>query len=55
MQAELEALEANQTWIHTTLPNNKRAIDSKWVYRAKYRQNGEIDRFKARLVAKGYN
>lgn len=54
MQSELEALEANNTWLLTSLPAGKKAIGSKWVYRVKYKQDGTVDRFKAHLVAKGY-
>lgn len=54
MKSEIEALEANNTWVLTKLPKRSKAIDSKWVYKIKYKPNGEIKRFKARLVAKGY-
>ncbi|KAJ0860142.1 putative RNA-directed DNA polymerase [Helianthus annuus] len=54
MKREIQALEANETWTLKELPEGKRAIDSKWVYKIKYKPNGEIERYKARLVAKGF-
>nr|KAJ0199984.1 hypothetical protein LSAT_V11C600314220 [Lactuca sativa] len=54
MQQEICALENNGTWTLTELPKGKRAIDSKWVYKIKYKPTGEVERFKARLVAKGF-
>lgn len=54
MQKEIKALEKNGTWSLENLPKGKRAIDSKWVYKIKYKPNGEVERYKARLVAKGF-
>nr|KAJ0198242.1 hypothetical protein LSAT_V11C700347490 [Lactuca sativa] len=54
MQDEIKALEQNDTWSLENLPEGKHAIDSKWVYKIKYKPNGDIERYKARLVAKGF-
>ncbi|GKC35294.1 putative RNA-directed DNA polymerase [Tanacetum coccineum] len=55
MNNEMEALNSNKTCIITNLPPNTKAIGCKWVYKIKYKSNGEIERYKARLVAKGYS
>nr|KAJ0215676.1 hypothetical protein LSAT_V11C300142910 [Lactuca sativa] len=54
MKKEIQALEQNDTWTLETLPKGKRAIDKKWVYKIKYKPNGDVERYKARLVAKGF-
>lgn len=55
MQLEIKALEDNKTWEIIDLPKGKNTIGSKWVYKIKFKANGEVERFKTRLVAKGYN
>ncbi|KAL0335651.1 UNVERIFIED_CONTAM: Retrovirus-related Pol polyprotein from transposon RE2 [Sesamum radiatum] len=55
MHEEIQALEHNKTWRMTPLPDGKKAIGCKWVYKLKLKADGNVDRYKARLVAKGYN
>ncbi|XP_073022626.1 uncharacterized protein [Primulina eburnea] len=54
MATELEALERNGTWSVVSLPLGKTAVGCRWVYKAKFRADGSLERYKARLVAKGY-
>jgi hypothetical protein len=55
LKAEIDALEANNTWKLVALPPGKRAIDCKWVYKVKLKADGSLERYKAQLVTKEYN
>ncbi len=54
MIEEYNALTANNTFSLSSLPPNKKPLDSKWVYRIKFDETGKPIRFKARLVVKGF-
>jgi Reverse transcriptase (RNA-dependent DNA polymerase) len=54
MNDELNALKRNQTWDLVRLPNGKRTVGCRWIYKIKYKSDGTLERYKARLVAKGY-
>ncbi|GKA50903.1 ribonuclease H-like domain-containing protein, partial [Tanacetum coccineum] len=53
MNQEMDALLRNGTWEMVQLPEGRKAIGSKWIYKIKFRSSDEIDRYKARLVAQG--
>lgn len=55
MKEELESIEANETWELTYLPSGRSAIGSKWVFKIKQDENGNVVRRKARLVAQGFS
>ncbi|GJS56836.1 retrovirus-related pol polyprotein from transposon TNT 1-94 [Tanacetum coccineum] len=54
MQEELLQFQLQKVWTLVNLPNGKRAIGTKWVFRNKKDERGIVVRNKARLVAQGY-
>ena len=54
MEAELQSIEENNTWMLSDLPKNHQAIGLKWVFKLKRDPDGSIVKYKARLVAKAY-
>ena len=54
MKEEIEQIEKNKTWSLVPRPKDKNVIGTKWIFRNKQNENGEVTRNKARLVCKGY-
>jgi hypothetical protein len=54
MDEELDQIEKNETWELVPRPKNKNVIGTKWVFRNKLNEDGQVTRNKARLVCKGY-
>lgn len=55
MRQEMKSLGDNKTWELVELPNGRKAIDCKWIYRMKDGPTDDAEKiFKARLVAKGF-
>ena len=54
MDEELKSIEVNNTWSLVELPQDKKEIDVKWVYKVKLNPKGELTRHKTGLVAKGF-
>ncbi|GJW13755.1 putative ribonuclease H-like domain-containing protein, partial [Tanacetum coccineum] len=51
---ELLQFKLQEVWTLVDLPNGKKAIGSKWVFKNKKDEKGIVIRNKARLVAQGY-
>jgi hypothetical protein len=54
MNEELDQIEKNDTWELVPSPLDKNVIGSKWVYKNKMKEQGNIVRNKDRLVCKGH-
>ena len=52
---EYSALMDNQIWSLVELPKEQNVVGFKWVFRVKYDDKGEVNRFKGRLVAQGFS
>jgi hypothetical protein len=55
MHKELENFKRNQVWILVDPPRDVNVIETKWVFKNKQREDGEVVRNKAHLVAHGYS
>ena len=53
-EEEMESLRKRDTWDLVTLPDGKRRIGSKWVFKKKKNASGRVENFNSQLVAKGY-
>ena len=55
MVEEMEALDKNEAWDLIELPDGRKPIGSKWVFKKKLNAEGKVEKYKVRLVAKGYS
>jgi hypothetical protein len=54
MSEELDQSKKNETWELVPRSKNKNVIDTKWVFRNKLNEYGQVTRNKARFICKGY-
>ena len=55
MNQEIEQIEKKKTWTLVPRPKDKNVIGTKWVFKNKLNEDGQVSRNKARLVCKGYS
>jgi hypothetical protein len=55
MHEELENFERNKVWTLVEPPHDVNVIGTKWVFKNKQGEDGEVVRNKARLVAQGFS
>ena len=54
IKSELDSIIQNHTWELVTLPPGTKLLDTKWIFKRKFKPDGSLDKFKARLVVKGF-
>ena len=52
---ELQSLQKHEVWELVELPEGRKAVGNRWVFKVKVNAEGEVERYKARLVAQGYS
>ncbi|XP_074290256.1 putative mitochondrial protein AtMg00820 [Silene latifolia] len=53
MNVEYKALNDNYTWDLVPRPSDSHGIRCMWLFRHKFRSDGNLERYKARLVVNG--
>ena len=55
MLSEYNSIIKNDTWELVERPTKMKVIGTKWVWKAKYKADGSLEKLKAHLVAEGYS
>ena len=54
MKSEIGSMYENQVWTLVDLPDGRKAVENKWIFKKKTDADGNVTVYKARLVAKGF-
>ena len=54
MKSEIESMYENKLWTLVDLPDDRQAIENKWVFKRKTDADSSVTIYKARLVKKGF-
>ena len=54
MKSEMRSMYENKVWTLIDLPNDRRAIEIKWIFKRKTDVDSSVTIYKARIVAKGF-
>ena len=55
MKEEMDSLEKNKTWDLVELPDSRKVVGYKWVYKLKKGADDNVPKYKVRLVGKGFS
>src|SRR5215216_4999959 len=54
MKSEIGSIYENKVWTLVDLPDDRQAIENKWIFKNKTDADGNVTVYKSRLVAKGF-
>ena len=54
MKSEMGSMYENKVWTLIDLPDDRRAIEIKWIFKRKTDADSSVIIYKARIVAKGF-
>ena len=54
MKSEMGSMHENKVWTLVDLPDDRQAIENKWIFKRKMDTDSSVTIYKARLVAKGF-
>ena len=54
MKSEMGSMYENKVWTLVDLPDDRQAIENKWIFKKKTDADANVTVYKARLVAKGF-
>ena len=55
MQEEYDNIMKNDVWDLVPLPEGKKVIGSRWIFKLKHKVDGSIEKYKERFVEKGFS
>ena len=54
MKSKMGSMYENKVWTLVYLPDDRQAIENKWIFKKKTDTDGNVTVYKARLIAKGF-
>ena len=54
MKSEMGSMYENKVWTLVDLPDDRQAIENKWIFKRKTDADSSVTIYKARIVAKGF-
>ena len=55
MKSKMGSMYENKVWTLVDFPDDRQAIENKWIFKKKSDADGNVTVYKARLVAKGFS